>query len=265
MESDDHAVESAQGPGAASALADGGAPAAVRGAPRTRGSAALLHERLRRAIINGDLVQGTVLSQVELARRFGVSRTPLREALRMLQAEGFIESELNRQVRVASFSVADLEQLYAGRIVLEALGVSQSVGRMTEEDLASLHDCLCEEDRCAERRDVDGWEASDSEFHRRLVAYAGQRTVGLITTLADGAQRYRRVYVTGEPRAWSHTTTEHRAIVAACEAHSPQLAAAVLARHLARTALTVIAMVDPSHDPAPVRVALALVCAIPEM
>ncbi|HWF74826.1 MAG TPA: GntR family transcriptional regulator [Solirubrobacteraceae bacterium] len=242
---------------APAAQADGEAEAAD-GVGRTRGQAARVHERLRQAIIQGELVQGTVLSQVELARRFGVSRTPLREALRMLQAEGFVDSELNRKVRVASFTIADLEQLYASRIVLEALGISQSARLMTEEDLEQLHRCLAEMDRCSERRDVDGWEEPHSEFHRRLVVYAGQRTAGLIAQLADAAQRYRRVYVTDAPLAWSNTATEHRAIVAALEARDPQLAADELARHLARTALTVIAMVDPGHDPAPVRAALAL-------
>jgi DNA-binding GntR family transcriptional regulator len=258
MDSPDPLVEQADEPVAAAAIADGD-PAGDQAPPRKRRSAALLYDQMRRSIIEGELVQGTVLSQVELARRYGVSRTPVREALRMLQAEGFVESELNRKVRISSFAVSDLEQLYATRIVLEALGISQSVRQMTEEDFAGLKACLREMDRCAERRDVDGWEAPHREFHRRLVVYAGQRTAALIAQLADGALRYRRVYVTGEPRAWSHTATEHRAIVAACEARDAPLAAAELARHLARTALTVIAMVDPSHDPAPVRAALALV------
>jgi DNA-binding GntR family transcriptional regulator len=226
---------------------------------RASGSAAVVYEELRQAIIHGRLAQGAVLSQVDLARQFGVSRTPLREALRMLQAEGFVESELNRKVRVASFAVEDLEQLYAARIVLEALGVSQSVPMMTHEDFKHLHWALREMDRHAETRDLDAWEAPHTKFHRGLVAYSGQRTATMIRQLADGALRYRRVYVAEGPRAWSHTAVEHRAIVAACEARDASGAAAELARHLARTALTVIAMVDPSHDPAPVRAALALV------
>ena len=226
---------------------------------RNRGSAQAVYEELRRAIINGKLGQGSVLSQVDLSRTLGVSRTPLREALRMLQAEGLVESELNRKVRVASFTIEDLEQLYASRIVLEALGISQSVREMTEDDLAELHRCLREMDRHAADQDFDAWEIPHTEFHRGLVAYAGQRAVGMIRQLADGALRYRRVYVAEGPRAWSHTAVEHRAIVAACEQRDPRLAASELARHLARTALTVIAMVDPSHDPVPVRAALALV------
>ena len=230
------------------------------GAPRrSRGSADLVYDRLRNAIINGELAQGAVLSQVDMARRFGVSRTPLREALRMLQAEGFVHAELNRKVRVASFSVGDLEQLYAARIVLEALGISLSVPQMTDADFAALHDCLDRMDAFTDRRDFDKWEQPHIEFHHRLVAYASERTIGMLRQLSDGARRYRRVYISEGPGAWRTAVAEHKEIVAACESSDARLAASELGRHFARTALTVIAMVDPSHDPAPVRAALALV------
>lgn len=177
----------------------------------------------------------------------------------MLQAEGFIQAELNRKVRVASFSVGDLEQLYAARIVLEALGISLSVPQMTDEDFAALHDCLDRMDAFTDRRDFDNWEQPHIEFHQRLVAYASERTIGMLRQLSDGARRYRRVYIREGPGAWRTAVVEHKEIVAACESYDARLAASELARHFARTALTVIAMVDPSHDPAPVRAALALI------
>ena len=78
---------------------------------------------LREQILSGALPEGAVLSQVKLAERFGVNRTPLREALRMLQREGLIDAQYNRRVRVSRLSTADLEDLYAERIVTEALGI----------------------------------------------------------------------------------------------------------------------------------------------
>ena len=68
-------------------------------------AAVTVHDRLRDAILSGELAAGTVMSQVELARRFNVSRTPLREAIRMLQREGLIEGEANRRVRVTPISL----------------------------------------------------------------------------------------------------------------------------------------------------------------
>src|SRR5213596_3382734 len=78
-----------------------------------------VHRTIRDAILDGKLEPGTTMSQVTLADELGVSRTPLREALRMLQNEGLIESEPNRRVRVSEVSIADIEELYTIRVPLE--------------------------------------------------------------------------------------------------------------------------------------------------
>jgi DNA-binding FadR family transcriptional regulator len=78
--------------------------------------------------------------------------------------------------------------------------------------------------------------------------------------LFDHTERYRHVYL-AEPRAWTTAQKEHMAVFAACEAGDAVLASHQLARHLGRTALTIIALVDPEHDPVPVREALRLVTA----
>jgi DNA-binding GntR family transcriptional regulator len=221
-------------------------------------SADLVHASLRDAILTGELAENVVLSQVQLAKELGVSRTPLREALRMLQAEGLIDSEPNQRVRVTGVSVNDLEQLYTMRITLEAIAVRLSTPRFTTEDLTALHAFLDEMDGHAEARDIVRWNIPHREYHRRLTAHAGERMHKLVNQLADNSDRYRRVYVTRGPDAWRHTAAEHRAILAACESRDAALAGTELARHLARTALTVIAMAAPEHDPVAVRLAVSL-------
>ncbi len=79
--------------------------------------AAALHRRLRKLILDGSYPPGTLLSQVEVAEALGVSRTPLREALRMLQEEGLIEAERNQRARIPSFDPQVLDALYASRIL----------------------------------------------------------------------------------------------------------------------------------------------------
>ena len=222
-------------------------------------STEVVHDLLRTAILRGELDPTVPLSQVQLAARLGVSRTPLREALRMLQREGLISSEPNRQVRVAELSVADLEQLYAGRVLIEALAVRLTVPRFEAQDLAGLRDSLA---RMTELKghDLDLWEAAHKRFHGLLRRHAGDRIGRLATDLSDHTERYRRVYM-AEPRAWSAAAAEHAAIVSACESGSAAAASVHLARHLARTALTLIALFDPEHEPTPVREALRLVTA----
>jgi DNA-binding GntR family transcriptional regulator len=217
----------------------------------------VVYRALREAILTGEFAQGAVLSQVQLARRFGVSRTPLREALRLLQGEGFIDSVPNRRVRVASVSVQDLEQLYTMRIVLETLALRLSIPHFAEEDFVSLRACLRDMDEHAKTHDIEAWNRPHSEFHRGLVAHSGARIRMLVGQLADQADRYRRLSVTQGGQAWSQVSIEHGTILAACERRDPLEAGIAIARHLARTVLTVVALVAPEHDPAPVRVALA--------
>src|SRR5882762_1619922 len=85
-------------------------------------AASAVHHHLRSLILNGTLTPGSTLNQVELAPRLGVSRTPLREAIRMLQEEGLVEAEPQKRARIVGFDPADLEAAYVQRILLESLG-----------------------------------------------------------------------------------------------------------------------------------------------
>jgi DNA-binding GntR family transcriptional regulator len=221
----------------------------------SRDNIAAIHDELREAILRGDLRAGAVLSQLRLAEDFGVSRGPVREALRLLQREGLVEAELNRRVRIADFSVDDLEELYAMRIVNEALAVRATVPRLTAQQLQELHKALEEMDAAA-GVDVRAWEEPHRRFHRGLVTHAGQRLVTFVEQLSDHAERYRRVYIAGDPRAWSVGAADHREIYEAAERRDADGASDAAVQHLARTALTVLANLAPTHDPSLVRGAM---------
>lgn len=216
---------------------------------------------LRELIFSGQLAAGTPLSQVQLAEQLQVSRTPLREALRMLEAEGLVESERNRRMRVASLSVTDLEHSYAGRIVLEAFGVRMTVPHLDAERIAALRGCLVEMDECAERGDFDGWELPHQRFHDGLIEEAGPQLVRHIDQLQSHGRRFRSLYVTRRPgEAWTRSAVEHEEILNACLSGDVQAASERMARHLAQTALTMVAATDPGHDPVAIRTALKTVC-----
>jgi DNA-binding GntR family transcriptional regulator len=210
----------------------------------SRDNIAAIHDELREAILRGDLAAGAVLSQLRLAEEFGVSRGPVREALRLLQREGLVEAQLNRRVRIADVSVDDLEELYAMRIVNEALAVRATVPRLTPRGLQELYTALEEMDALA-GVDVHTWEEPHRRFHR-----------GLVEQLSDHAERYRRVYIAGDPRAWSVGAAEHRMIYEAAERGDANGASEAAVQHLARTALTVLANLAPEHDPSLVRGAM---------
>src|SRR3954469_9374101 len=96
--------------------------------PEVRQAIPALHTYLRECVLDGTLTPGTKLSQVALAEQLGVSRTPLREVLRMLQEEGLVEIEPNQRTRVAGLDPQELDDLYASRILLETVALSMTIG-----------------------------------------------------------------------------------------------------------------------------------------
>jgi DNA-binding GntR family transcriptional regulator len=228
-------------------------PSPTRGGGRD--NIATIHDAIRDEILSGDLRAGTVLSQVRLAEDFGVSRGPVREALRLLQREGLVEAELNRRVRVADFSVGDLEQLYAMRILNETLAVRATVPRLTRDELQAISRSLARMDAVA-GIDMPAWEEAHRHFHRGLVAEAGSRLLRLVEQLSDHAERYRRAYIASDARAWSSGSADHHRIYDAAERGDAEGAGIAIAEHLARTALTVLGNTAPNHDPTLVRGAL---------
>jgi DNA-binding GntR family transcriptional regulator len=227
------------------------------GTRKTRDMTWTVYSSLRESILNGTLPPGESLSQVQLASQLGVSRGPLREAVRMLQREGLVEAEVNRRGRVSSFSIDDLEQLYAMRIVHESLAIRINVPRFTKRDIDALRSCLRRMEELA-GHDLRQWQGVDREFHFTLLAHAGDRLMRTIRELYDHADRYRWLYIKGVPRALSIAADEHTAIFDASVDGDAALAAAHLARHLARTALTVLTHHAPEHDPTTVRAAIRL-------
>src|SRR5262249_60794039 len=161
-------------------------------------STGVVHDRLRNAILRGELDPKVPISQVQLAARLGVSRTPLREALRMLQREGLIDSAPNRQVRVTELSVADLEQLYAARVLIESFVLRITVPLYTPKDLADLKASLASMTQL-NGHDLDLWETAHRRFHQLLRAHAGDRIGRLAADLSDHAGRYRRGVMAAPP------------------------------------------------------------------
>ncbi len=214
-----------------------------------------VYERVRNAILDGDLAPGTVMSQVALAEELGISRTPLREALRMLQSEGLVEGEPNRRVRVAPMTARDLEELYVMRITLEAEALRLSVPHMTSEDLARLEGHMAEMSHFAAEKDYVRWTVPHHRFHRALTVHAGERVGFVLGQMFDHAERYRRLHIGAGPSAWA--TAQHRDILDACKAGDRERSASLLASHLARAGFEVSELLDPGYQPERLKAALA--------
>jgi DNA-binding GntR family transcriptional regulator len=212
---------------------------------------AMVHERLRDAILRGEIEAGATTSQAALAEQLGAGRTPLREALRMLQREGLVISEPNRRVRIAELSSDDAEELYIMRIALECVAIRITVPTLTSDDFAALEGYMAQMDHYMKNDDLRGMRTPHLAFHNLLVAGAGPRVSQEIAELFDHAERYRLRW--GMKSVWAQRAAEHRSIVEAAAARDPDLAALRLAEHYARTAALVFDGIDPDHDLARLR------------
>lgn len=214
-----------------------------------------VYERIRQAIITGQLAPDARMSQVQLAQQLGISRTPVREALRMIQREGLVEAVPGRQVRIAPTSVQDLDQLYALRINMETFAVRNTVGRLTDEDIAEMKQSLHEMAEHASADDFATWDRAHRRLHEVLVRPAGSRFFALSAQLGAHAERYRRKYLS-QPQSWQPAHADHTELVTAAHARDSVRAARVLAEHYARVALSTASMVDPTFEPVMIRAAI---------
>ncbi len=189
-------------------------------------------DALRDAIYLGELTHGTRLTQDNLAAQFGVSRIPVREALRQLESEGLVEITPHRGAVVSALTPQGLQEIYEIRIALESLAVSLAVPRVSEEDLEKLDALISEMDR---QKVPTLWLERNREFHNALYAPAGRpRLCDLIETLRRNSERYLRIYV-GLMGRMGIAQEEHRRIVEACRQRDADAAVAALRTHLSNT------------------------------
>lgn len=188
--------------------------------------------RLRDEIRSGALEPGSRLRQVEVARRFAVSTTPVREAFAALEREGMLVSSAQRGVVVFRPSSEDLRELYEIRIPLEALATEKAVPRLDAEDLQALSALLSQMDGTADRH---AYQELNRAFHARIYAAAGRpRLQRMIMDLRDTSTAYLRLYINLAPTA-ADTYREHDAIFEAISARAPKRAATAMTAHLQRT------------------------------
>lgn len=216
-----------------------------------------VYERLRTSILHGEIEAGMAIPQAMLASDFGAGRTPLREALRMLQRDGLVISEPNRSVRVATLSGEDFEELCIMRVALEAVAIRITVPTLTSSDLAELEGYMAQMEHYQKVGDDAGMRIPHRAFHQLLVAASGPRVSGEISDLSDHSERYRLRF--GGYGVWDERRAEHRGIVDAATAGDPDLAAVRLVEHYARTAVLVFGVLKPEHDLGRLRTAISAV------
>ena len=214
-----------------------------------RRTAIEVFDALQECILSGQLQPGLIVSQVALARALNVSRTPVREAVRMLQEGGLLTAEPNYRSRIVGFDPDDIEALYVKRIAMEALGVALTTTRISNEKLEELRKVKTDLESEQAHGSFADWQKLHRRFHRLIVVEAGEVFAADLEQLELRSERYQSAYKGAHlPGWWQRGEAEHRALFSAIEERNAARAAELAARHLARTALELLAALAPEFD-----------------
>ena len=233
---------------------------AASDAPRRVGDDVIrAHAKLRSLILDCTLKPGSRVPQAELARLVGVGRTPLREALRMLQQEDLVRAELNKRITIVDLDLDDLDCTYAHRISIESTAMRITAPLLNDRDFHELDGSLAQMRDAMAANDRDEFEVPHRRFHQLLVSHVQDRARARMARDADSAERVRRFLMKGDQHALARADSEHREILDACRDGDGVRASRLLASHLARSALFVINQLDPAYDTILTRMALRMV------
>jgi DNA-binding GntR family transcriptional regulator len=215
-----------------------------------------VYSDIKRLITEGQLPSGAAVSQLELTRRLGVSRTPIREALRRLQAEGLLDGQRNQRMRVTAITPDELDAIYASRIFLESMAVELSVPRMNSDDLQRLKDASTAIDWSCVGSDPRTHDWQLANFKSIAMIYAGEGILRAVLEYFNRCERVRQLYQVSSANA-AFALEEHNALLDAYMRGATEDAVFFASRHLGRTALSVIGFMAPDYEPRAIRHALS--------
>ncbi len=192
----------------------------------------VVFQTLRAAILKGDLKPGERLMELQLASRLGVSRTPIREAIRMLEQEGLAITIPRKGAEVAKMTEKDMEDVLQIRCALEELAVRLSCQKITEAEVQELRVAMNRFREKVDTRDIAQIAEADVNFHDVLyMASDNPKLLGMLNNLREQTYRYRVEYLK-DFTVYPQLIEEHRQLYEAVKAGDAQKASIMTRRHL---------------------------------
>jgi len=187
---------------------------------------------IKTQIIKGQYNPGESLVESKLAEELGVSRTPIREAIRLLELEGLVETTPNKGAVVLGISPKDVEDIYAIRQLVEGLAARWAAERMTPGDKKELQKVLDLMEFYAHRQDLDELANLDNKFHQIIFEASGSKILNLTLSNLHQYVQLARLESLKVPDRIEQTLTEHRCIVESFLEGNPEKAEQALTRHV---------------------------------
>jgi DNA-binding GntR family transcriptional regulator len=209
-----------------------------------------VHAWLRESILDVTLLPGAPIIESDVAARFGASRTPVREALLRLQAEGYLEIKRHKGIRVLPLSAADMRDIYQVISALEGTAVELIAQRRPPaKEFAAIEDALARLEEYQSSKSVDKWGDADETFHRELMRLSGNaRLYGFGCQLRDFAKRAHLVALRMQTDAYrARSTKNHGALLAALRGPHPDEAVAQHQAQRRRGEEALVGVVEKFH------------------
>jgi len=201
--------------------------------PDSGHATSLAYSTIREQILAGELTGGQRLREDELATMIGVSRTPVREALRSLAAEGLLRYERNRGVRVESWTPKDLEEVYGLRSLLEpyATALAATSGQLDLVELARLADEM-DEAVVQPRLDINRITEINNQFHDTIMEGSGNQRLRMLVNSIVQVPTVRRTFALYTPEDLRRSAAHHRELVESLHSGDPVWAESVMRAHM---------------------------------
>ena len=191
----------------------------------------LVQRELERMVLEGELATGEKLDELALAARLGVSRGPVREALRALAETGLVRLEKNRGVFVREVSVAEADEIFEVRAALDRLAGRKLAAAIRPEQLAELRAVVRRMQDAAATGDAEGYHDANLRFHAALIEFAGNaKLIQMYQRLVNELNLFRR-HTLAEPKRLRESTLEHQKILALIEHGQADAAGEMLYEH----------------------------------
>ncbi|MBU0724898.1 MAG: GntR family transcriptional regulator [Alphaproteobacteria bacterium] len=189
-------------------------------------------ERLRDLIVEGELEPGKRVPERVLCERFGISRTPLREALKVLASEGLVELLPNRGAVVAPLTVTELDEIIEVMVTLEGLAGMLAASRMSDAAISEVKALHYEMLACHARADLHSYFKLNQAIHLAIIAGAGNATLVQTYGALNGRVRRFRYMANLSGERWDHAVAEHDEILSALTKRDATLLSRLLSDHL---------------------------------
>ena len=187
---------------------------------------------LRRAILKGELKPGERLMEIALAERLGVSRTPIREAMRKLELEGLVVMVPRKGAQVANITEKDLNDVLEVRIALENMAIEKACARMKQEEMKALLQAADAFQDIIETGSLEELADADEDFHEQIYKAAGnKRLLQVLSNLREQIYRYRIEYLKDE-KTREQLVSEHQEMAKAIQARDIRRAQELSYEHL---------------------------------